>query len=121
MMGAKLEPPPDLVSVGLAWVSGGDLCFDPGNFVVRVSWTVANAPDAGYHIAIDGVAGTTEPSAGSKTFDSGVGNVNIDPPHTEQLQLGPYTVRLQRDSDNSDVETMVTNTIFVDYQLGFCV
>lgn len=115
------DPVPIIVSSSAAWISGGDLCGAGGNFVVTVSWTTDDAPDVSYHITIDGTSCNVDPSVGSFTFDTGVGPQNLDPPHTELLTLGPYTVRLKKDSDNSDVDTDVTNAVNVDYQFGFCI
>lgn len=115
------DPVPVILTASVAWISGGDLCGSGGNFIVRVSWTVDDAPDGTYHITIDGVGGTIEPSVGFKDIDTGVGPVNLDFPHTDTVCFGPYTVRLRRDSDSGEVDNEATNQECVDYNLNFCI
>lgn len=116
------DPVPVILTADATWSGGGDSCGAGGNFQITVYWTTDDAPDVSYHITIDGTSCNVDPSVGFFTFDAGVGPVNVNgSPLDGNLFFGPYTVRLKKDSDNSDVDTKVTNQVSVSYSSGSCI
>jgi len=112
------DPNPIILTANAGHISGGNICAAEGSAIVRVSWTVEDAPDGTHHIDIDGVVNDLLPSAGFYDIDTGFQqNLNGS---TEVENFGPYTVRLVQNSGHVEKDNEVTNTAAIFYTFELC-